>query len=197
VVQRQADGSTSLDYLRGGDVSIRNKSQLSGDGELVFFHSHPSEPSVDGALGPLVSGDDLTGTFFQDNGGGYLNIVCSEGVTVCVDAKPLDEAGTKGWHIESGVMRGARVDGTGDVETMNRLRAIGEPYAYSITSNMAGKKLTFIHIPWSQLKTGTSLEGVCFGEGLRYLLPDSLAEFKGSEDTLRATLIKAKTRSRE
>ena len=176
VISNLAGGVSRLQFLEGSEGSIGNKAESNGDAATVFFHSHPSYSE---ATAPLVSRGDLVATKLMDYGGGYLNVVCANGITFHVGSvengnNPVKRSSV--YTVESGEMMGRRISPTRrgektDVEVMADLNAPQEPYVYSITDD--AKKLFFVHVPWTRLSPGVNLDDVCFGDGL----PRVLASF--------------------
>ncbi len=200
VVRRGEDGVMSLNFMRGGSGSVKNKHESGNGGDLVFIHAHPKQSSENGLFAPLISPSDMEGTHGFDYGGAYLNIVCGSGITLQYNSQPaLPEDPPRGWVVESGAFKGQIISPNGHPLTTNRklmrnLQDLGLPFAYSIRGYGDGSnKFMFIHIPWSHLDTsGVSLEDVCFGNGLRRVVPSELQTTGEAMPNLHSAIQKAK-----
>lgn len=204
--KRAMGGDISTAFMRGGDGAIKNKGALGYSGDIVFFHSHPSRPTADGLYAPLISSGDVYATESNDGGGAYLNIVCKSGVTLLVDSQPLESETPNGpvYTVESGDLRGSVFvsrDTSRDQrdEILRKLRDSQGPYLYSIDTTEATlfpRKHTFVHIPWQHLDaSGVTLEELCFGDGLRRIIPAALVPAGESPQNLLSAINEAKSLS--
>ncbi len=202
-INRGNDGNIGLAFIRSQGVAISNRTSMGElQGETVFFHSHPQEETVNGLLAPLVSLGDVLATTVDDSGGAYFNVVSRNGITLQVASQPVESNDPPGWTVESGDLRSTTISSDGGTtgqnttEVMQQLLGTGMPFAYSInTTGMVrghdrSRKIFFVHIPWGQLATNnTTLNEVCFGDGLRKILPDDIG---GSDSNLSTAIQKAK-----
>jgi hypothetical protein len=199
-ISQGEDDKMTLGFIRGLDTSVKNRHELDSRGDKVFFHSHPSEGTMDGILAPLISSGDVNGTLLQDYGGAYLNIVCKNGITLQIDSRPTVDTDPKGWHVESGELKGTMISpgGSAVAQTpgiMKELRDTKAPFTYSISKDGGSdsRKLTFVHIPWRHLNTlGVSLQDVCFGDGLEKVLPEEFSPTQDAPRSLQSAIEKAK-----
>jgi hypothetical protein len=198
-IARQPNGEMTSSFLRGVEEQIINKRYLDSRGDAVFFHSHPKKRSQDGLFAPLVSSGDVIATQRKDYGGAYLNVVCESGITLQVDTSSRSVDGPHGWVVESGELAGQTIspNGTsgGDAgPIMQQLLDTKEPFTYSIAMRKEdAQKMMFVHIPWRYLKTrDTTLESVCFGDGLEKIMSTVAPQSDGAPKNLHAAIGKAK-----
>lgn len=180
-MNKEGQGTITTEYIRGADTHIYNKTGIRPHG--VFFHAHPSISTEREALAHLISVGDIMASLESDHGGGYLNVAYTDGITLHIGRSQMgmsipEEADIL-YSVESGELRGSTIAHFGekihdaeqkDIEIMTKLRETKKPYIYSISSLADGQKYYFVHLPWNQIGISTSLEKVCYEDGLPKVL---------------------------
>jgi diadenosine tetraphosphate (Ap4A) HIT family hydrolase len=196
-----------LEFLRGSSTSIYN-GERNRTGDAVFFHVHPHVSPNDeedrSFTSPLISTGDLTATAMQDYGGGYLNIVNANGLTLHIGSSSQDEIPRDGngyvYTVESGPLKGEVITVRGDslvedrnknwertIQIMKRLKETGQSYCYSIFDKNIQLPLYFLHVPWQHIDPTIDVHDLCFGEGLKKILESmELGDIPQSKSLLEA-----------
>ncbi len=189
LISRNSESDTpNLEYLRGSERSVFNGERRSSFNQNVFIHVHPGTTPEQSLNSPLISTGDLAATMMQDYGGGYYNVVNTNGITLhggslSVENKKesLQNAGVDSsgmiYTVESGQYKGSRITPRETVEEhldlMRRLKASEQPYIYSIYDVASEIRYYFVHIPWGHINPEVKVEDIVFGDGLPKLLPET------------------------
>lgn len=195
VIERpsQEGDAPTLDYLRGAEHAIKNKTGRY-HGPAIFFHCHPSNNVSYGNLtNSLVSPGDVDAQGNMDDaGGGYVNIANVDGITIHIGAEPVGtpteapelqqgDSPRIAYTVQSGELkgsimlrRGGQVDhkkAHGDMlSVLQKLKDSEQPYAYSAYDAVSNMRYYFVHVPWGRIDKTLDFYDLCFGDGLPKLM---------------------------